>query len=109
MGGRRRRCDVMQTMRERFDTTFTADSLTSVRELDHRVSEGIQVRLLWCEHDDSIWVSVFDLRNHEAFRVQVGAEERPRDVFLHPFAYAAGNRTVIHAIDELPGMTAQRV
>jgi hypothetical protein len=28
---------------------MTADSLTSVRELDCRWTNGIQVRLLWCQ------------------------------------------------------------
>jgi hypothetical protein len=36
---------------------MTAEILTLVRELDERVSNGIQVRLLWCEPDDSVWVA----------------------------------------------------
>jgi hypothetical protein len=39
---------------------MTAETLTSIRELDSRVSGGIQVRLLWCKHDGRLWVPVID-------------------------------------------------
>ncbi len=68
---------------------MTADTLTSVRELDSRVSNGIQVRMLWRQLDDSVWVVVVDTRSGHRFRVEVAAHERPLDVFEHPFAYAA--------------------
>lgn len=70
---------------------MTAETLTSIRELDSRVSNGVQIRLLWCQHDDSVWVSVIDTRNGEAFRCEVAPDERPLDVFAHPFAYAAAH------------------
>jgi len=71
---------------------MNSEALTSMRELDCRVSGGIQVRLLWCEHDGRLWVSVIDRGTGEAFRLEVGEREQPVDVFNHPFAYAAGHR-----------------
>ncbi|MGP0033117.1 MAG: hypothetical protein ACLP4R_00830 [Solirubrobacteraceae bacterium] len=68
---------------------MTAEVLTSLRELDTRVNDGLQVRLLWCEHDGRLWVAVLDTKTGDAFRVAVQAEERPFDVFHHPYAYAA--------------------
>jgi hypothetical protein len=68
---------------------MTAETLTSIRELDTRVTDGAQVRLLWCEHDGSLWVTVVNIRTGDAFHVQVHHGERPLDVFHHPYAYAA--------------------
>jgi hypothetical protein len=68
---------------------MTAEVLTSIRELDTRVNDGLQVRLLWCEHDGRLWVVVLDTRTGETFKVQVHVGERPLDVFHHPYAYAA--------------------
>lgn len=68
---------------------MTSDTLASIVELDGRISEGIQVRLLWCRHDGRLWVSVIDTRGRDAFRLPVHPGERPLDVFHHPFAYAA--------------------
>ena len=73
---------------------MTAETLTMVRELDSRVSIGMQVRLLWCEPDDTVWVAVVDMRGGDTFRLRVRPGERPRDVFDHPFAYAA-----IHGVE----------
>ena len=68
---------------------MTAEILTSIRELDSRVTDGIQVRLLWCQHEGTLWVAVLNTRNGDAFCVQVHDGERPLDVFHHPYAYAA--------------------
>jgi len=73
---------------------MTAEILTSIRELDSRVSAGIQVRLLWCQHDERMWVAVLDTNTGETFRLEVRNGERPLDVFHHPYAYAA-----LHGID----------
>jgi hypothetical protein len=62
------------------------------RELDSRVSDGIHVRLLWHPADGHVSVAVHDSKTDEAFEVAVGAGERASDVFLHPYAYAAGRR-----------------
>jgi hypothetical protein len=68
-------------------TTQTAE----LRELDHRVSDGIDVRLLWRPSDDRVLVAVSDSKTGEAFAIEVGPDQRALDVFHHPFAYA-GNR-----------------
>ena len=71
---------------------MTAESLTSVRELDCRWTNGIQVRLLWCQFAGRVSVAVVDTRSGESFRIDVPDGERPLDVFYHPFAYAAHER-----------------
>ena len=67
------------------------NSTTALRELDRRVNDGIDVRLLWRRRDDRVLVAVHDAKTGEAFTLEVGADERALDVFHHPFAYA-GNR-----------------
>jgi hypothetical protein len=64
----------------------------SPRELDSRVSDGIHVRLLWRSADGHVSVAVHDSKTDERFELAVGQGERPRDVFHHPYAYAAGHR-----------------
>ncbi len=71
---------------------MTALILTTMRELDTRWNDGIQVRLLWCQHDGRVLVAVTDTRNGGAFSIQVAAGEDPHDVFHHPYAYAAWRR-----------------
>lgn len=68
---------------------MTPEMLTSIRELDSRFTNGIQVRLLWCEYSGGVWVSVLDTASRDAFCVEVHQDERPLDVFDHPYAYAA--------------------
>jgi hypothetical protein len=61
----------------------------TVRELDHRHSDGIDVRLLWDSADDRVVVTVFDAKTGEELEIAVRAYERALDVFQHPYAYAA--------------------
>lgn len=68
---------------------MTVDTLLSIRELDHRCTDGVQVRLLWSRENERVWVSVLDTRSSRTFDVEVRRGERPLDVFNHPFAYAA--------------------
>ena len=70
---------------------MTTHTTAELRELDHRVSDGIDVQLLWRPHDNRTLVAVSDAKTGEAFTIEVGADQRPLDVFHHPFAYA-GNR-----------------
>jgi hypothetical protein len=72
--------------------------MVSTRELDTRMCDGIQVRLLWCEHDGRLWVAVLDTKTGDSFRLDVRDDEGPLDVFYHPFAYAAH-----HEIDTRSG------
>lgn len=68
---------------------MTAETTTLTRELDRRLSDGIEVRLLWRPHDDTCLVAVSDARTEEAFAIEVHPGEKPMDVFHHPYAYAA--------------------
>jgi hypothetical protein len=64
------------------------ESLTSIRELDSRVGDGLHVRLWWNESNGDVWVSVIDTRSGDALSIAVAQGQRPLDVFHHPFAYA---------------------
>jgi hypothetical protein len=68
---------------------MTPSALTSTRELHNRVGNGIQVRLLWCEQDGRLWVTVIDFKEAAEFSVDVLDRARALDVFHHPYAYAA--------------------
>jgi hypothetical protein len=67
---------------------MTTHSTPTLRELDHRVSDGIDVRMLWRPQDDRVLVDVSDAKTGESFTLEVGADQRALDVFHHPFAYA---------------------
>jgi hypothetical protein len=68
---------------------MTATTSTLTRELDSRVTDGIEVRLLWREQDDRVLVAVRDGRTGDAFSVEVADDQGALDVFHHPYAYAA--------------------
>jgi hypothetical protein len=59
------------------------------RELHSRTNAGIQVSLWWSPTNGRTWVMVFDVRTDAGFVLPVLADERARDVFDHPYAYAA--------------------
>ncbi len=59
----------------------------SLRELDSRTNEGIDVRLLWDSLTDRVWVDVDDSRSQESFTFPVAAADS-LGAFHHPFAYA---------------------
>jgi hypothetical protein len=63
------------------------------RELDSRVSDGIQVQLLWHPHDGHISVAVNDSKTGETLELSVHQGRHALDVFHHPYAYAAEPRT----------------
>ena len=67
---------------------MTATTSTLTRELDHRSSNGIDVRLLWSERDGRVHVAVNDKKTGEAFTVEVREGESAANIFQHPFAYA---------------------
>jgi hypothetical protein len=60
---------------------------TEVRELAHRVSNGVEVSLLWNAAEDSLTVIVADVELGTALEVPA-ARDNALDVFYHPFAYA---------------------
>jgi hypothetical protein len=59
----------------------------TLRELDHRVNDGIDVWLLWRSTDDRLLVAVADARQGEGFMIDVEDGESALDVFHHPYAY----------------------
>ena len=62
---------------------------TIIRELDRRVNDGIEVRLLWRAVDGSLFVAVSDRKRDEGLCVEVRDASQALDVFHHPYAYAA--------------------
>jgi hypothetical protein len=58
------------------------------RELAERDSDGIHVLLLWHPRENTLSVSVEDVRVGDQFDIAV-APHRALDAFYHPFAYAA--------------------
>ena len=64
---------------------MTVDDLPVVRELDHRASEGVDVRLLWHEYDSRVSGAVLDATTGDHFTVLVPACDRVLDVFDRPF------------------------
>ena len=61
---------------------------TTMRELDFRSADGIEVSLLWEPRGDRVFVSVLDTKAGDAFEVEVAPGEA-QDAFRHPYAYAA--------------------
>jgi hypothetical protein len=60
----------------------------SIRELDHRSSDGIEVRLLWNSLTDLVSVVVADEGTGEFFEFDVDPEDA-LIAFEHPYAYAS--------------------
>jgi antirestriction protein ArdC len=67
---------------------MTSTTTTPMRELDHRHSDGIDVRLLWNQGDNRVHVAVNDRKTGESFIVEVREGESAAQIFQHPFAYA---------------------
>jgi hypothetical protein len=59
----------------------------TIRELDRRVSDGIEVVLLWNSHTNEVSVAVEDGRTGDAFEFDVHAKDA-LVAFHHPYAYA---------------------
>ncbi len=62
----------------------------TIRELDHRRGDGIDVRLLWSPTDDRVQVAVIDTKTGERFAIAVEPHEA-LTAFHHPYSYAASN------------------
>ena len=58
------------------------------RELAGRVSDGVEIALLWSERDDRVKIAVADVRRGQRFEFGVAGAEALA-AFHHPFAYAA--------------------
>jgi hypothetical protein len=61
---------------------------TTIRELDHRTSDGIDVRLLWNADTNRVWIAVEDQRlgGSQTFAVD---DAEALSAFRHPYAYAS--------------------
>ncbi len=68
-------------------TTTTSPAAATLRELDRRMTGGVEITLLWNRSDNCVIVS---MRNPARGRtLQFDADPRSaRDAFSHPFAYA---------------------
>jgi hypothetical protein len=64
---------------------------TSIRELDHRTSDGVHVTLLWSERTNRVFVSAVDGRSGSSIRFEVAPGDA-LDAFHHPYAYAERQR-----------------
>lgn len=67
-----------------------------VRELDRRMSDGIEVTLLWNSHTGRVSVAIEDARRDESFEFEV-APSQARAAFAHPYAHAPARTTVAPA------------
>jgi hypothetical protein len=65
-----------------------ASTQTSVRELDHRISDGIDVTLGWDPLTNTVSVVVRDDRLGDSIAFDVDPADA-RCAFHHPYAYAA--------------------
>jgi hypothetical protein len=65
---------------------YAIDEL-GVRELDHRTSDGIDVKLLWNSVTNRISVAVRDARAGHEFELAVDGAEA-LEAFHHPYAFA---------------------
>ena len=59
-----------------------------IRELNQRVNDGIEVRLLWNSGTDGVSVSLAETPYDVSFEFEVAAIDA-MDAFHHPYAYAA--------------------
>jgi hypothetical protein len=73
------------------DRALRSPDPSILRELDHRTSDGIDVRLLWSPDTDRLFIAVEDGRLGDSLRFEVAAGEALR-AFHHPYAYAAHRR-----------------
>jgi hypothetical protein len=58
----------------------------TIRELDYRRADGIEVTLLWEPRTDRVFVTVVDKRTSERFQIDVDAADA-LDAFHHPYRY----------------------
>ena len=68
-------------------TSLTTQS--DARELAFRATDGVEVTLRWHQRRDFVSVAVFDSTNGDRFELVLGDDDRPMDVFDHPYAHAA--------------------
>ena len=62
--------------------------MSTTRELDRRINDGIDVRLLWDPATNQVTVAVTDERLGGSFELDVDGAEA-LDAFHHPYAYVS--------------------
>ena len=62
-----------------------------IRELNHRMNDGIEVRLLWNSDTNRVSVAVAEPPYEVSFAFAVAGADA-LDAFHHPYAYAAQDR-----------------
>lgn len=67
--------------------TVNSNRPDTLRELDHRRSNGVDVSLLWDEQDNRVFVSVVDDEAGKSFELEVPPGDALH-AFRHPFAHA---------------------
>jgi hypothetical protein len=70
------------------DDLFAALVATDRVELAEREHDGVLVGLYWTRGTDVLAVTVADATTGDYFELVLADNERPLDVFYHPFAYA---------------------
>ena len=70
------------------DELFAALTATERVELAEREHDGVLVALYWTRGTDALAVTVDDASTGDYFELALADNERPLDVFYHPFAYA---------------------
>ena len=68
-------------------TALNQQANPTLRELDQRKNDGIEVTLLWNSRTSQVHVAVVDSREGTAFELEVAAEDA-REAFHHPYAFA---------------------
>jgi hypothetical protein len=61
-------------------------ALPTIRELDHRSGDGIDVKLLWNPSTGSVSIEVSDEFTDESFHLALDPADA-LDAFHHPYAY----------------------
>lgn len=69
----------------------------TLRELDYRNSDGIEVFLLWNPRTDETFISVSDFKSESEEMFPV-SRENAADAFRHPYAYLAVASETLHKV-----------
>jgi hypothetical protein len=69
-------------------------------ELAVREQNGICVTLSWARGTDLLAVTVVDDKHDESFEFVLDPDERPLDVFYHPYAYATARGRDFRGVED---------
>jgi hypothetical protein len=74
---------------------------TTVRELDRRINDGFDVRLLWHSATNRVFVTVEHRPDGDSFTLEVDPTDA-LEAFHHPFAYFGNYDTELPPLGRLP-------